>query len=292
MFKYHSKNADMVLYVVDCAPLMNDVAQTHNIMPPALLKLARAKMSALMIQAFVSKENQKTEPRIDLNWNLEGPFGAISASSLGLAKVRGQIEIKAAFTKNLDEKLGSGQLVITKTLGGQRYQSLVEANGSIYEDIIHYFKQSEQLVVDLSFDVNVSWQEHALDYPFRVMSSYGILLHFPPPANESSVEKAKTKSYENYLAWVKKKDVLKKMTSQFKTLEDLIEFILGDDSQKIYKLPVSLFCPCSLERAKKAFDLVNKIEKKENKEIKDKIIHCEFCGDQYDLSNKKKEEPK
>lgn len=273
---------------VEARALIQDLGQRLGCFPPSLKHLGQGLLGASLVHALSDlNDNEKME----FQWRTSGPFGHLYADVLGSGKLRGTIGNSKAEIFDFSQGLGSGLLQVRRSRDqGSVSTGLVQAKGSVAEDLVQYLQDSEQKPCALNLHVKLEWDPEAEKLgkatPFRVSQAVGYLIHVLPQDTE-----AKRDAYCDLWA------------QRMKVMGPLSEWAIPEDSQSALRFmldlltvgskpsfakPVSLelYCTCSEDRAKRALALLSSQERKSLLETKAKgsvELKCEYCGSTYSV---------
>lgn len=275
--RFVTNDLTLRIAAVDATAVVQEMQTLQGTMPLATLGMGRAMVGALLMAAQL-KEGQD----VGLLFKGNGPLGSIYAEASFSGEVRGycphpEYEApQAADVLNLGKALGFGQLTVARHQPFQRqpFSGTVEmATGEIGEDIAHYLHQSHQIRSIVQLGVY-------LDEYGKVQSAGGILIEVMPGVEDETVEAIERNQKEAAVS-------ISKGLYEGKNLQDLVSpFLKGLSFTEIpHEHPVRYFCPCTLDRVKRALTtlgvdgLQEMIDDKKTSEIT-----CQVCGRRYDLS--------
>lgn len=269
-------NHQVVLFAVDARELVDEAMQRNKAFPPAAVHVGQAMMGALLIQSVLHKQNPT---KIELNWQVNGPFGHVIAEAGYQGNVRGTILHPQAPIQDYETPLGEGtlQVVMKQENKTASYKSMVEAKGNVSLDLLEFLEKSQQRACGISLSVLVDWDDSRA-HPFRIKHALGYLIDILPGDNHQRHQE-KIAEFDCFM-----RDL--GPISQWELQEEPVDRMLQILAAKS-QVEVSLFqsirfhCDCSEMRAERALVLADKLENTETKGAVE--VRCEFCGKNYEL---------
>lgn len=270
---------------VDATAVVQEMQNLQNSLPLATLGVGRAMAGALLMSASL-KEGQE----VGLLFKGNGPLGSIYAEATFEGNVRGYCPNPTYHAHqpedvlNLGKALGSGTLNVARHQPFQRqphHGTVALVSGEIGDDIAHYLHQSHQIRSLVSLGVY-------LDTYGKVKAAGGVMIEVMPGVEEEIVEKIQENA-ENF------KQSISKLILDGAKSTDLIEpYMRGIPFTQIpHPHEMKYFCPCTVERVKRALWVMGEAELQsmieENQPAK---ITCQICGRPYEVSVPELEELK
>jgi len=256
--------------------LTQEARRRHKLSDVAVAALGRT-MSASLLLASSMKQPQA---RVTIRVRSEGELGLIFADAGTDGTVRGyvdnpnvQLPPNADGEPDIAKAVGhEGFLHVLKDVGyGQPYSSTVElVTGAINEDVSYYLSSSEQTPSALLSGVYVDRT--------GVTAAGGLLLQIMPKAARDDSLIAVLESRVSGLS------SFGRLLNEGKSLEEILQDVLGDLSLEILPKPQTLRfqCRCSFDRVLGALKMLGEAE------LKDMIVEdqgaeaiCHFCAEVY-----------
>lgn len=267
---------------------VNQMRSQHKLGVIETMILGQASLcGALMIPIM------KDRGRMSWKYEVDGVAKGFSIDAFSDGFVRGYL-----FNKNIDvdspldewdlsKFLGTGTMTISSLRENdtEPYSSSVEAtHKNIAEDLVWYFKQSEQ--IQTAFDTSI-----LMDKEGRVTGAGGLFLQVMPDAGGTRRKCPGNipASDEDIIAQME--DIVQnaasfgKMFAAGKTTDEIIYELFADFSPKIaVRRNITWFCPCTKEMYATHLrgmpkDVRDDLKKDENIEIT-----CQNCGSVYSIS--------
>jgi molecular chaperone Hsp33 len=282
-----SEDHSAVIVAVEGRELVSELGRRLKAFPASLRHLGQALLGVTLLQAM---SDAMDDEKIELQWHTPGAFGNLYADSLGTGRLRGTIQEPQAEIFDFSEGLGEGLLQVRRTKpGGVTTTGLVEARGSVAEDLVSYLQDSEQRSCGMRLNVKIERdlevEARGDERPFKVTQAAGYLVHVLPQNDE--------KTKEAFLQlWHQRMNVMGPLSEWAipADSEEALRFmihLLTVGSKPQYEKPVSLgiYCTCSEERAKRALALLSPRDRKDltpdDKSAKPIDLTCEYCGRTY-----------
>ncbi|SJZ67355.1 Hsp33 family molecular chaperone [Consotaella salsifontis] len=197
--------------------------------------------------------------------------------------------------------LGTGTLALTVDQGAhmQRYQGIVELNGSSLESIAEsYFRQSEQIPTAVRLTVaKMSRRESGGDAFTESWRAGGLIAQFLPSAPErmrlpdlpggDAPEGADLPEHEPDDAWVEVSTLVEtiepsELIDPDVGVERLLFRLFHERGVRVFPAsPVRDFCSCSKDRIREVLSNFSAEEIKDSIEDGRIEVTCEFCGEHY-----------
>ncbi len=256
---------------VSATEISNHLADRHNLTPTGRKALAEAIVAGLILSSYC-----KSGEKVNLNIQSSGwsHQTIIDANSTG--EVRGYVLERAPADIQLARNIGPwgiGLLSVLRTKhdDAQPYIGTVPLlTGHLAKDLTFYWLQSEQ--VNSAVGIEVFMEND------RITIAEGFLIQAMPGATEADIS-----LIEEHLKKLHQFDSSSEIRS---TPTRLLSYLLENQSfQLLEEQPLSLKCPCSLDRVKRSLTLIG-VEELESMlaENKDFEIDCDFCSETYVFS--------
>jgi molecular chaperone Hsp33 len=275
-----------VIVTLELRELLQSLMEQLGAFPSPMLHLGHACLGALLVQATA---DPLEDEQVELQWMLDGPFGALHARSEGFAKVRGSIGVPQVLLPQLETSLGNGIFQCRKTKNHVHSQGLVPSSGWVYQDLQEFFEVSEQKKCAVGLSLHFALDESRKEQPFVIDRALAYLVHMLP--SEHGVEAARLEAMDRHLKnlgpiseWV-----LNPKDSADTTLT-MARFLSAEmQVQTLHESKVELFCSCTKEKVLRAISLLTARERsswlgKEEGDAADYEIKCEFCGKLYKIA--------
>ncbi|MEO5668242.1 MAG: Hsp33 family molecular chaperone HslO [Bdellovibrionota bacterium] len=285
-----SEDKSAVIVAVEARALVAELGRRLQSYPTALRHLGQGLLGVTLLQAMSDSEDDE---KLELQWSVAGPFGHLYADSLGSGRLRGTLQNPQAEVLDFTIGLGAGLLQVRRTKpGGVTTTGLVEAEGSVAEDIVRYLRDSEQRSCGIRLNVKIERDlelEASGDaFPFKVTQAAGYLVHVLPQDDAAKKEAC-------LQLWHQRMSVMGPL-SEWAIPDDseaALHFMIhlltvGSKPQYFRPVPLQIYCTCSEERAKRALALLSPRERedlsggaKELAPTKTIDLKCEYCGQTY-----------
>ncbi|XMB71534.1 Hsp33 family molecular chaperone HslO [Mycoplasmatota bacterium WC30] len=275
LVKAYAFDGTVRLYAASTTNLVEEARKIHGTWPAASAAFGRV-LTASLIMGAMYKEDQTLTVRI----NGGGPAGEIVAVVNAHGEIKGTIEHPEVHFSQKD-KLGVGLAVgnngfihVTKDLKIRDvFTSSAELQtGEIADDFTYYFVVSEQIPSSVGLGVLVNEMN-------EVFASGGFILQLMPGTKEETIKKI-----EKNIGEMKP---ISELIQAGNKPEDIVNLITKGDHELVEEIPLYYKCDCSKTRFEKG---IISLGKKEIKDLIDKTqpveITCQFCGKQYNFSNK------
>lgn len=282
-----SEDHSAVIVAVEGRELVSELGRRLKAFPASLRHLGQALLGVTLLQAM---SDATEDEKIEVQWHTPGAFGNLYADSLGTGRLRGTIQDPQAEIFDFSEGLGEGLLQVRRTKpGGLTTTGLVEASGSVAEDLVSYLQDSEQRSCGMRLNVKIERDLEAEargdERPFKVTQAAGYLVHVLPQDDEK-----------------KKESLLQLWHQRMKVMGPLSEWAIPADSEEALRfmvhlltvgskpqyekvVPLEIYCTCSEERAKRALALLSPRDRRDlthdAQSTKPIDLTCEYCGRTY-----------
>ncbi len=209
----------------------------------------------------------KSESSLILQIQTDGPLNLVVTQCRPTFKIRGLAKWEGEVATNPKEAFGKGNLVITITApNNDRYQGVVDFQGSIASALETYFAQSEQLATCIILFAN---EQTAAGLLLQVIPDGKI--ETPTIAWDEAIQLAKTISSQE-LFELPNQTILKRLFHE----HDLELF----PAEK-----VEFQCSCTIEKMEGAVSMLSKEEMDELLHLHKAIaVTCEFCNYRYEFN--------
>ncbi len=252
-----------------------EVAQTlterHALSPSGGKALAESLIAGLLLSSYC-----KSQEKINLNIQGSGWCHQAIIDANADAEVRGYVlerpvnEIKLA--RNIGPwGIGLFSVLRTKFDEAKPYIGTVPLlTGHLAKDLTFYWLQSEQ--VNSAVGIEVFMEND------RVVLAEGFLIQAMPGATDSDIQ-----FIEEHL---KKLHQFDSQSSLRGSPAHLLSFLLENQSfSMLEEKPVTLKCPCTLDRVKRSLMLIGEAEIESMiREDRNFEIDCDFCSEHYVFS--------
>lgn len=256
--------------------MVKDAMNVHGLSPLASVALGRTMTAASLMSTFLKGEKDT----LTLQIKGDGPLGGIVVVSDSSANIRGYVynplvylPLKENGKYDVAGAIGEGYLNVIRDLGlKEPYIGYVDLlSGEIAEDLTYYFASSEQIPSVVSLGVLTNAEEF-------ILCSGGFIIQLMPGAEEDTISLIEEK--------IIGLPSVTKLLSEGKTVEDILELILGDMNLKIgEKTSCKYKCNCSRERMERNLmalgkkEIVSLVEDQHGAETE-----CHFCKSKYQFT--------
>jgi molecular chaperone Hsp33 len=258
----------------DTTTLSRTVTQRLQCAPIASVALGRALSAVALLGAGLKGD----ATRVGVQCSGDGVLRSVYADADRQGNLRGYVSRPRAFYNDPPERLpvalGKGTLTLLFDRGtGSFYRGVTELTTSTIDgDLAHHLNSSEQLPSLLSLAVS-------LDKENAISASAGVLLQVLPGTDGASLERFRSALSTQALE--------QRLAMGFPGVDYLAELLAEVDPQlEILSLPQELrgFCPCTKERAGRAFLTLGAISLAEIiQQDQRSDVTCEFCGQTYEF---------
>jgi len=287
LLKALSEDKSAVIVAVEARALIQELGKRLGAFPPPLKHLGLGLLGASLVHALSDLQDNE---KLELQWRTAGNFGHLCADVLGSGRLRGTIGQPRAEVFNFDEGLGAGLLQVRRSRKkGVPTTGVVQAKGSVVEDIVQYLQDSEQKPCALNLHVKIEWDEEAEkrgeETPFRVVQAVGYLIHVLPQDTDATRD-----AYADL--WAQRMKVMGPLSewaipeNSKAALRFMVDLLTVGSKPSLSKVqPLNLYCTCNEDRAKRALALLSPRERNsllEEEATKENIeLKCEYCGETY-----------
>jgi len=253
--------------------MTEEARKTHELFPVASAALGRTLTAAAMMSLSMKGEKDS----LTIQFSGDGPLGGLVVVSDSKANVRGyvnnpNIDLPLNQKGKLDVggAIGRGRLTVIMDMGlKEPYIGNVNiVTGEIAEDLAAYYAYSEQIPTAIALGVLVDVDE-------TVLNSGGLMIQIMPDAEESTIDYIEKK--------VAGMQSITNMLSEGKTLEEILQMVLGDLELKIGEKSQCLYkCNCSRDRMERnIYSLGIKELEDILSEQGEAEAQCHFCNKTY-----------
>jgi molecular chaperone Hsp33 len=256
---------------VSATDLSNRLADRHGLSLSGRKALAESLVAGLILSSYC-----KSGEKVNLNIQASGWSHQTIIDANAHGEVRGYVlernpaEIKLA--KNVGPwGIGLLSVLRTKHDEAQPYVGTVPLlTGHLAKDLTFYWLQSEQVNSAVGIEVFMEGD--------RVTLAEGFLIQAMPGATDADI-----RMIEDHLKNLHEHDSNSKIRS---TPTLLLSYLLEHQSFNLLEeQPLSLKCPCTLDRVKRSLMLIGREELESMRaENKDFEIDCDFCSETYVFS--------
>jgi molecular chaperone Hsp33 len=260
--------------VLAATNLVRDAVHRHATSPVASVALARTLMGGLLL----ATETQDGE-RVQIQVRGDGPLGTITVTADASGAVRGYVQHPDADVPLRGESLGISDAVGLGALAVERnhprwkspYSGIVPlVEGEIAQDLARYLLESEQKPSTLVLGVY-------LGRDGRVEAAGGYLVQGLPGAEDEALARLEQRVERTRHP----SELLRRGSSVDAILGSLTEGIGHGDVERVAP---RFFCPCSIERVKRAAVLLGRDEIREIISTGETLeVRCAFCAEVYHL---------
>lgn len=273
--KFISSDQRVQLITTDLSHLIHDSMKRIDAWPPAMIHLGQGFLGLTLLRSLLDKEDQE---KLSLHWKCDGPFGQLYVESSDLHKIRGTVLKPQAKVDNLQTPLGNGILQVRR-IGKRTNTGIVDASGSVVDDLLAYLSQSEQRQCALNLYVDLTVDDSHPDIPFKVKKAIGYLLEVLPASSQREFDLI-TEAWSHRL-----EDFGPLSKWSFNNDEpysyQIADTVLPSNYKELVYRKIDFFCTCSQEKALMALKIADQQEPQTTSEPPD--VRCEFCGKSYSL---------
>lgn len=185
LIKGITEDGNFKISVIKTTDVLKEAREKHSLSLLNTVLFGKA-LTAVMLLA----SELKSEERIQLRMDGNGPVGFIIAEANSIGEIRGYVKNPGAeldYSKpglDLGEGLGIGILTLTKILYNEaepRTSTIQLIKGDVNSDIAHYLAQSEQIPSAVILDVGI-------DETGEITESGGLLIQRLPGAPEGQID--------------------------------------------------------------------------------------------------------
>jgi len=270
-----SRDGSVAVRAIVATRLVAAAALRQRTAPTASAALGRTLMASILMAA-AGKDGETVQIQV----RGDGPLGSVTAISDELGRARGivanpELHLPPRADGKLDvgAGVGAGILAVVRHRPGWRepYSGIVPlVSGEIAEDVAHYLAESEQIPAALALGVYVAANG-------EVEAAGGILVQALPHADtetlarlEASVRGLRTPT-QLVRAGLGAEQILERVAS-------------GVELGEVYHAEPSFWCPCDVERVRRALTLLGRQETRDMAARGEWVeVRCEFCGAEYQL---------
>ena len=263
------------IVVIDGTDIVNEAIRRTQAWPPSAIPLGQSILGSFLLMSISTKTDSQS---LELQWNVDGPYGNIYAQADHTGKARGMLRNPQAPIDNLTTPIGAGILQVRRQLA-KPVTGIVKSEGNVCTDILNYLHQSEQRQCALNLWVDLEWDENNKEQPFRAKYALGYLLEILPATNTSSEENLLS-SWEDGLAQLG--SLSQWQIDENNPTEGMLKFLtFGEPYKEILYQSIQYHCDCNETRARRALAFANTPESPADDSPCE--VKCEFCGKSYIL---------
>ena len=263
-------------YACRTTSLVREICERHDTWPSATIALGRALSAGVMMGGMLKAEQQQ----IALEIKGDGPIGAMMIDAKADGTVRGYVRHPhVGHPPGTGQRMSVGEVVgregflhILRDMGMRDvYRGTVPLmTGEIGADLTYYFAQSEQTPSAVGVGV-------LLHPSGEVSAAGGFILQIMPGASEAVIQVVETQ--------LAQADSITAQIEEGRSIEDILQDLLGTDFQILEERPLSFACSCTRERVESALVSVGREEmQKLIYEDGKAEIFCDFCRERYDFN--------
>jgi len=270
---------NMRLVVALCPELCREAAQRHKASPAATCALSRGMLAGVLLATL-----SKTEERVTIQLQSNGPLRGLSIDAFGDGLVRGFPHapsagegVSMAKRQRLAPLLGrNGVVHVVRDIGVRdRYQGQVSfVTAEVDEDVEAYLRDSEQIPSALGCEVT-------MDAGGAVLSAGGVLVQSMPDSPEET--KHHLREVQHMLRSGELYDLLKKTPRSAEELARLVAGKYGDSLELFDERPLRFQCRCDRERIKAMIGGLELTDLDEMISEGKAEISCNYCAQVYSL---------
>ena len=263
-------------FAANTKELVEIAKNIHNTSPVVTAALGRLLTAGAMMGSMQKSEDELLTIQIKCS----GPIKGLICTADYKANVKGyayanDVMLPPSDKGKLDvgKALDLGVLSVIKDMGlKEPYVGQTQlVSGEIAEDLTYYFATSEQVPSSVALGVLMNKDN-------TVKQAGGFILQLMPFASEEVISSLEDK--------IKDLSPVTQWLEEGKTMEDMIQYLLGDFNVTIHDtIPTKFDCNCSKERVEKAVISIGKKEIlemiEENKPIE---VNCHFCNTAYEFT--------
>jgi len=274
--KYITADKTIRVTAISCPELIDEVCVNLRSSPLATMALGRSIIGACLLVAQF-KENHA----VALRFRGNGPLEEIYAEATAEGHVRGyvahpQVDLPLkGGALDVSGAVGIGLLdVITNSpgKGGPQVGTVEIISGEIGQDIAYYLHQSQQIASIVSIGIH-------LNEVGRVEAAGGLIIELMQSVPAHVIDQLEKAAQEA-------PPISRSLASGI-TLEEIVDQYLPQFAkiELVHRQSFRYQCKCSLERVQKSLVLLGNQELQEMIDTgEDRVVSCEFCNKQYDVS--------
>jgi redox-regulated HSP33 family molecular chaperone len=287
-----SEDRSAVIVAADLTPVLQKILKQLKAFPPSFAHLGKACLGAVLMQALSDTDDQE---KLELQWQMSGPFGNLYADALGTGKIRGTIQNLRAEVDSFQLSLGKGLFQVRRTVGDNiKNTGIIESKGSVPEDLKNFLEQSEQKTCDLHLNVafEIGQNTDTGEEELLVSDGFGFLIHILPTDTEEQKQKMR-ELWDHRMKMLGPIHEWSLPADPESATRAITEWLtVGSKPLPLKKFPIEDFCTCSVDRIQRAIGLLTTREKQwifseNSSETEGSLggetisINCEFCGKNY-----------
>jgi molecular chaperone Hsp33 len=259
---------------IDATEVANLLAKRHQLSEAGTIALSECMIAGLILSSYC-----KSGEKINLNIQGSGWCQQAIVDANAEAEVRGYLIERPQEKVTLGRGVGPwgiGLLSVLRTRheDAQPYIGTVPlVTGRLAKDLTFYWLQSEQVQSAVGIEV-------ITDEAGAVTHAEGFLIQALPGATDADIQ-----IIEEHLKKLHQFDSTSVIRS---TPVHLLSYLLENQSFTLLEeTPLTLKCPCSLDRVSRSLMLIGKEELSSMlKDGKDYEINCDFCSEVYTYTPK------
>ncbi len=256
---------------VSTTDISNHLGSRHKLSPAGKKALAESLIAGLILSSYC-----KAGEKVNLNIQASGWANQAIIDANAIGEVRGYILERPAHEVKLAKNIGPwgiGLLSVlrTKHEEAQPYIGTVPLlTGHLAKDLTFYWLQSEQVNTAVGIEVFMDGDQITL--------AEGFLIQAMPGATDHDLN-----FIEEHLKKLHQYDSSSPVRS---TPTMLLSYLLENQAFSLLEeQPITLKCPCSIDRVKRSLMLIGQDELQSMAdENKDFEINCDFCSETYVFS--------
>lgn len=255
------------IVVIKNSKAVQTAQKRHELSKSPAFFLAKLLSSASLMASLL-----KGEERICLTVQGNDAIKTVYAEALQVGEVRGFVQLRESFTESDKTVLDIGVLKVRKILYDKYkpIEGVVElCKGDITTDIEYYYNQSEQVASKVQ--LYVSFQDDI------IRESCGLLVQAMPGTTKEEV----VNLYNDITERINFLELCSKTTMPEEVMDEVLPFSYSI----MNKSPIDFYCRCSLEGYKKVLLTLGIEELKSMKEEKNHESTCQYCNENYTLTN-------
>lgn len=268
-----TEDGNFKVSVVKTTDVIKEAKERHDLSLLNTVILGKTLTAAMLLASEL-----KSEERIQLRLDGNGPVGMVLAEANSLGEIRGYVanpQAELDYSKpdvSIGDGLGLGVLTFTKVLYNEaepRTSTIELVKGDVNSDVVHFLAQSEQVPSALILDVGI-------DENGKVTEAGGLLLQRLPGAPDGQI------------------DMLQERLGSFPAINELLEDRQYIDEimkkalspikvKELSRQLVDFFCRCSRERFLDALTMLSYDDLKDMNGETQEIV-CHYCNNKEEIT--------
>lgn len=268
-----TEDGNFKVSVVKTTDVIKEAKERHDLSLLNTVILGKTLTAAMLLASEL-----KSEERIQLRLDGNGPIGMVLAEANSLGEIRGYVanpQAELDYSKpdvSIGDGLGLGVLTFTKVLYNEaepRTSTIELVKGDVNSDVVHFLAQSEQVPSALILDVGI-------DENGKVTEAGGLLLQRLPGAPDGQI------------------DMLQERLGSFPAINELLEDRQYIDEimkkalspikvKELSRQLVDFFCRCSRERFLDALTMLSYDDLKDMNGETQEIV-CHYCNNKEEIT--------